>query len=113
MCVRICVRACMRVCTAVCVYVLIDHHIKELIAIIGLCCFRRLAGSSRTPPYLIKLDLRDGRPDLPGQGRRRRELHVPTPREEFLTSTSIRVVFYGQPLGGDSHIVPEMSVYTR
>ncbi|KAI0234406.1 hypothetical protein LSAT2_015304 [Lamellibrachia satsuma] len=74
----------------------------------------RLAGSSRTPPYTIRLDLRDGRPELPPvQRRRRRDLTGPTLREEFLTSHAIRVGFYGKPLVGNNHIVPEISLYTR
>ena len=118
-CVRAGVRACMRVCAqvylcvAVCVYVVIDHTSNKHFPSY-LHYFPRLAGSSRTPPYTIRLDLRDGRPELPPvQRRRRRDLTAPTLREEFLTSHAIRVGFYGKPLVGNNHIVPEISVYTR
>ena len=80
--------------------------------------FLRLAASSRSPPppYTIRVNLLEGRPErfspvLPQ--RRRRAVASPTPRETFLTGTAIQVVFTGPPLRGDSHIVPEIAVYTR
>ncbi|KAK2181138.1 hypothetical protein NP493_409g02000 [Ridgeia piscesae] len=78
----------------------------------------RLAGSLNMPPYSIKLDLRDGRPQNhppPPSSRRRRGARSRLTLEEFLTSSAIRIGFYGQPFFSDrgSHIVREISVYTR
>ncbi|KAI0234409.1 hypothetical protein LSAT2_015307 [Lamellibrachia satsuma] len=76
---------------------------------------RKLTGSSRTPPYTIKLDLRDGRPEnytsVPSQ-RGRREFRGPTSRDEFLMATAIRVVFHGQPLKRrESHCARNIRIY--